>query len=147
RAHSVSCSPLPQENVSETEVLIKMKCELSVALFDKKALSSHLARANVSGYEGEPISISNIDSLVFAPKAGFDPKAESIAFTLSGPASFEWLYDESMLKESVLGARRDEASSIMKRFPMVDKADISIRPAWRQVFPDAAKDIIVKKGQ
>lgn len=146
-AQTVACSPLPQENASSDQVLIKMRCTLSAALFDREALSSHLARANVSRYDGQPIVIRNLDQLSFSPKQGFDPLAQTVSFTLSGDAAFEYLYDEAALKERLAGIRKEDAQSALQSFPAIERASSKVYPAWRNVFPDSPDDITIRKAE
>lgn len=145
KAYTVTCTPLQQETVSEKEALIRMDCALSAVVFDRQSLSSHLAKKYVSNYEGEEILVNNLESVTLTPQANFDPTAQGISFGLSGNAVFEWVYDEASLKSDLVGKPKSEAVSIMQQYPMIQKADISIRPVWRRVFPQSVKDITIKK--
>jgi len=145
-ANTVECAPLPQENVSSSEVLIKMECTLSAAFFDAQALSSHLASLKVSGYQGEPVLIRDIRNLSFTPRDGFDPAAENVSFSLQGNATFEWLYDEAGFKQKLAGAKAVDVPTITQEFPMIEKVEVSIRPVWRKGFPTDVEDITIKKA-
>ncbi len=145
-ANTVACVPLPQENVSSTEVLIKMECTLSAAFLDAEALSSHLAGIKVSGYQKEPVLIKDIRNLAFTPRDGFDPSAETVSFNLQGDAVFEWLYDEVGFGQKLAGATISDVPTITQGFPMIEKVEASIRPFWRKSFPSEAEDITIKKA-
>lgn len=145
-AHTVSCTTLPQENVSSTEVLVKMECTLSAAFFDTQKLSEKLASLKVAGYQNDPVIVRDIRSLSFTPRDGFDPAAETVAFSLQGDAQFEWLYDEAAFKQKLAGAKSSDVPSITQGFPMIEKVEASIRPFWRKTFPADVSDITVKKA-
>lgn len=145
-AYTVDCSPLPQETVSDKEAMIKMDCALSAALFDMQQLAAFVANKYVTGYGNEAIVINNLADLTFTPKAGFAPgTSSSISFTLTGPARLEWTYDETALKAALAGKKRAEVPSVLQAYPMIQKADISVRPAWRRSLPAEAKDISITK--
>jgi hypothetical protein len=145
-ANTVSCAPLPQENVSSSEVLVKMECALSAVFFDKLALSSQLAKMRANGYQGEPIFIRDIENLTFIPRDGFDPSAETVSFTVQGDSIFEWAYDEAAYKQKLAGATKADVASITQAFPTIEKVDVSIRPFWLKTFPSEVSDITVKKA-
>lgn len=145
-ASVISCSSLPQENVSSSEVLVKMECSLSAAFFDKMALSSKLAQLKADGYNGEAISVQNIEALTFVPRDGFDPTTESVSFTMEGDSTFEWAYDEAAFRQKLVGTNKSTMASVIKAFPTIEKATASIMPPWLSTFPGDAKDITVKKA-
>jgi hypothetical protein len=146
-AYTVDCSPLPQETVSEKEAMIKMDCSLSAALFDMQKLASFVAKKYITGYANEAIVIRNVADLAFTPKAGFAPgSSTSISFTLTGKSRLEWTYDEAALKAALAGKKRSEVPSVLQAYPMIQKADISVRPAWRRSLPTEAKDISIVKA-
>ena len=71
--------------------------------------------------------------------------ADSISFNLSGPASFEWFYDELALKQALVGKSRNETATVLQKYPTIEKADISLRPFWSRSFPDTLDKITVNK--
>ncbi len=138
---------LPEQAVSDTEVKIQEEGTLTAVLFDKKQLSSVLAKSKLAGYNNEPIIITNIEDFTFAAKEPFNPAtANSILFTLTGNAEFEWMYDEASLKDSLAGQPRSAIPSVLQKFPMIQKADISLRPLWARKFPSSPEKIDIQKG-
>lgn len=147
-AYSVSCTPLQQETLSDKEALIKMDCSLSAVMFDMQVLASFLAKKHVNGYTNDAVKVDNISDLVFTPKAGFAPAtSETISFTITGNAAIEWVYDGEALKSALTGKRRTEVPSILQAYPMIERADISVRPAWRRSLPVDPTDIHLVKAQ
>jgi hypothetical protein len=147
KAWKIEYKTLPEQTVSESEVKIQEEGTLTLALFDKLQLSSVIADAKVADYKGEPILITNFDDITFTPRDPFNPAgANSILFRLEGDADFEWVYDEAALKEALAGQSRSAIPSILQRFPMVQKADISLRPLWARKFPSSTEKIEIQKG-
>jgi nitrogen fixation protein len=138
---------LPEQTVSDTEVKIQEEGTLTSVVFDRKQLSSTLAESKITEYNGEPILVTNLEDLAFVVKEPFSPaSADSIFFSLTGGAEFEWLYDEASLKESLAGEPRSAIPSVLQKFPMIQKADISLRPLWARKFPSSPEKINVQKG-
>ena len=143
----VEYKSLPEETVTESEVKIKEEGTLTAVLFDREQLSSVLAKSKLADYNGEPILVTNMEDLLFVPKEPFNPAAaSSILFAISGDARFEWLYDEGALKEALAGEPRSAIPSILQRYPMIQKADISLRPLWARKFPSSPEKITIEKG-
>ncbi len=139
---------LPEEATAGSDVLVKMEGALSAAVFDRQSLSSYLATRAVKGYQGDVVVVRDPQSIFFTPKSDFRPGTNtSVSFSLSGTASFEWLYDGSVLKDALRGANRDGVVPILQKFPMIEKADISIRPFWRSSFPDSVDRITIKRAE
>ncbi len=148
KSYSVDFVSLPEETTAGSDVVIKMEGVISAAVFDKNAFSSYLAGEVVKGYQGDAVAVRDPQSIFFTPKSDFRPgNSASISFSLSGTALFEWIYDETTLRDALRNTDREGIVSILQKFPMIEKADISIRPFWRGSFPDSADRIIIKKAE
>lgn len=146
-AYVVTFTDMPEEAVSDTQVTLKKQGTLTAAVFDKVAFSEALAQERVQGYAGEPVQVRDWTKVTFTPKAGFNPASQSIAFGLGGTAAFDWTYDEVALKTALKGQSRQAVQSVLGKFPMIQEADISIRPFWRTSFPDSLGAITVRKAE
>jgi hypothetical protein len=145
-AYTVEYKMLPDEVIAADQVSIKEQGTLSAAAFDKKALSSALARTLIPGYKGDVVTIPLASAFVFTPKDFKPATADSISFHLSGTAAFEWVYDEVALKNALKGQPRSNTQAVIGKFPMIEKADISIRPFWSRSFPSSVDKITIKKA-
>jgi hypothetical protein len=145
--YSIDWKTLPEQSPSASEVTITQEGTISVVVFDKKALGRAVASEEIDKFDGQPVVITNLDKIAFKPKADFKPgTSESIAFNLSGTASFEWFYDEATLKEALLGKSRSEIPAVLQKYPTIEKAGISLRPFWSRTFPDSLDKITVKRA-
>ncbi len=148
KSFTIDFISLPEEPVSGSLVLVKIEGTLSATVFDKKTFSSYLAAKVIKGYQGDAVTIKDPQSIFFIPKSDFRPATnQSIVFSLSGTPAFEWIYDEMLLKEALRDANRNLVISILQKFPMIEKADISIRPFWRGSFPNKVENITIKKTE
>jgi hypothetical protein len=147
-AYLITFLPLPQENLSNDQVTIREEGTISGFVFDKKMLSTFVARQKVNEYKNEPILIENISDLSFTPKKEIHPATDSdVTFTLSGNAHFVWVYDEVTLKGALTGKSRDEVPVAIQEFPMITKIDISMSPFWRRSFPDEISRITIQRAE
>lgn len=147
-AYLITFTPLPQENLDNGQVTIKEEGTISGFVFNKKSLSTFVARASIKDYKNEPILIENVSDLTFTPKKEIHPATDSeVSFALSGNAQFVWTYDDTVLKESLAGLSRDEVIPVIKEFPMIEKVDISMSPFWRRSFPDTVEKIHIERAE
>lgn len=144
KAVRIDFTQLPEEANGDS-VILKEEGTLSLIVFNKEALSSSIANEQIGEYRGEPILVTNLDKLLFTPKGDFRPSVDSVSFTLSGNATFEWLYDELILKQGLAGKPRAEIPAVLSKYPMIEKADISIRPFWLRKFPTSLDRITIEK--
>lgn len=146
KAYTIEYAALPDEAVSDDTVNIKEQGTLVAAAFNKAQMSSALARSLVPGYKSEPVTIPTAESLTFASKDLRPASADSVSFHLTGPATFEWTYDQAALQTALASQTRAATPAVLQKFPMIEKADISIRPFWSRSFPSNADKIVIKKS-
>lgn len=144
RAVKIDFAQLPEEANGDS-VVLKEEGTLSLIVFNKQALSSSIADQHIKDYKDEPILVTNLDKLLFTPKGDFRPSVETVTFTLAGDATFEWLYDELTLKQGLAGKPRADIPAVLSKYPMIEKADISIRPFWLRKFPTSLDRITIEK--
>lgn len=144
KAMRIDFTSLPEE-ASGDSVTLKEEGVLSLIVFDKEKLSETVAKQYIKDYKGEAILITNLDKLSFTPKGDFRPNADTLSFTLSGAAAFEWTYDELTLKQALAGKPRADIPTVLSKYPMIEKADISIRPFWLRKFPTSLEKITLEK--
>lgn len=148
-AASITFVSLPEESASASEVTLKEEGTLTMVVFDREQLSSKIAeKAELSGYNKEPILITNLDSFTFVPKNTIKPTTlDSLTFTLSGNARFEWVYDEVLLKQNLAGKSRADMPLIVAKFPTLKKVDLSIKPIWLRKIPESLSKITIEKSE
>jgi hypothetical protein len=144
--YTLDFASLPEES-SGSDVILKEEGTLTLVVFDKIKLSSAIAEGHARDYKGEPVVITNIDKLTFEPQGKIDPVAGTpLVFKVTGNPEFEWVYDELALKQALAGQPRSSIQSTLQKFPMIEKADISIRPFWTTKFPKTLDKITIKKS-
>lgn len=144
KAYAIAFTALPDEADGD-QVVIKEEGTISAVVFNREDLGAALARTYIKNYKDDPITVPNADNLTFAPK-DFKPNADSVSFHISGAATFQWVYDADALEQALAGQSRSSTASILQQFPMIEKADISIRPFWSRSFPKGVDKIEIKEA-
>src|SRR3989344_9109322 len=141
--------PPEQANINEDSVDIAVEAVLYGILFHKDTLGNIIAHKIFSDLsESSYVLIRNIEDLSFAllDKVNIDPtKIEKITFTLKGNPAFEWQFDEAKLKQILLKKDKDELKIILRDFPSIVRAEVTLRPFWKSSFPENLDDIVVEK--
>ncbi|MBU0611867.1 hypothetical protein KKA39_03190 [Patescibacteria group bacterium] len=129
---------------SDINVPVVVKGTLYGFLFNEKKLTKKIVEANVSNYDGSDVFISNLRDLDFS----FISKdivsfkdIKNINFSLSGNAKIVWSIDTVKLASDLLGKNKKEFSEVLSQYSNIASADMNIKPAWKNSFPDKSKDI------
>jgi len=115
-------------------------------ILDEKNLTQKIAESALSDYDGKPLSIPNISdlSLVLKNKDKISPAdVTQLTFLISGNASLVWDVDRNKIAQALIGRKKNEFPNILSGFSNIDTAKVTIKPLWRNSFPEKAKDISV----
>lgn len=136
---------LPPEEIGEGRVRLKQKAILQVPIFKNEDFASFIAAGTVPGYEGEPVRIEDVSKLTFEYVAAPSDvsSAESISFRLSGTPKLIWVFDAEQLKADLAGGAQTALNTVLGGYPAIEKASATIRPFWKQSFPDKSEDITI----
>ncbi len=128
-------------NVEETELL-------QIVVFDKKELSSEIAKKSLSSYDGSVVLVQNLDEMnfVFENKEEFDPAVnKSFEFVLSGTPHIVWEIDKVAFKNDLAGLSKDSISTIIQNYSSVRKIEAKIKPFWKQSVANNPDAIILEE--
>jgi len=130
-------------------VSVREKVSVYAVIFDKDNLNKQIADETVSDYQGEDITINNLDEINFEIKNRdeVEPWTEGrFIFSLKGEVNFEWLYDEVMLKNDFVGQPKSETNNILANYDGIEKAEVEITPFWKNSFPRSTSQIQIVKN-
>lgn len=107
-----------------------------------------LAKAVASSIPG--LSNQNV-SLTLAPTSALhltapnlpDPTAATFTFMLTGTAVLNYVVDPATIAAAVAGKTRSAAEVALTNYPEVKRAILTLRPFWRQTFPEDPASITV----
>lgn len=143
--YDIDESSLSFEGESST-VTGTAKGKISIILFDQKKLTSAIAKAAVSQYDGLPVTIPELRDINMSLKTlSIDPTtAKQIPFKMEGDVHIVWDVDGSQLAEDLAGKDKNtEARGILESWKGIDTAEILIRPFWKHSLPSKSADINV----
>jgi hypothetical protein len=137
---------LPSTEYGESLATIKEKVTLNVPIFKEAEFSKFIAEKTVPEYTNEEVSIIDPYTLTFSfvsATSSQDNIAEhkTIDFLLKGSTKIVWLFDEKMLKEKLISAKKTAATVVFGTFSSITHAQAEIRPFWANSFPDSPEKI------
>ncbi len=136
-------SPAPSSATGMADV--KEQGTITAVIFPNAALAKTVA-ASISGlgYQGEPLTLATTSDLKLMPEAGIpSSNTTSFTFTLSGTASLVYTIDPARIAAAVSGKTRSAAEVALTNYPEIKRAIITLRPFWRQTFPQDPSSISV----
>jgi hypothetical protein len=117
-------------------------------VFNQAALASHIAKNTIARYANEPVRFRESEDLRFAlvDKEMVAPAAvDMITFTLDGSGHVIWTFDETRLKEDLAGKRKQDIDTVLSGYPSIERAEITLRPFWKQAFPENTNRIKIEE--
>lgn len=123
---------------------IKEQGTMTAVVFPNAALAKAIA-ASVTGlnYQGEPLTLLPASTLQLAATSPIDAAASSFSFTLTGTASLAYTIDPTRIAAAVAGKSRSAAEVALTNYPEVKRAVITLRPFWKQTFPQDPSSIVI----
>lgn len=117
---------------------------MTAVVFPNAALAKAIA-ASVTGlnYQGEPLTLLPASTLQLAATSPIDAAASSFSFTLTGTASLAYTIDPTRIAAAVAGKSRSAAEVALTNYPEVKRAVITLRPFWKQTFPQDPSSIVI----
>lgn len=125
--------------VGEDKAELTEKGEVRGIVFSKGALAREIAGVELDKYDGLPVNGVGIEGLLFVlnnPDGTSYTALERITFTLKGNMVLVWLFDESALKEDLVGKKKRDVDWVLSDYPSIKEAQIIMRPFWKRNFPD-----------
>lgn len=128
---------------------LSQTAQASFAIVRASELAAAIAKQKVDGYAGEPVGFLDPSQITLALVN--DPNREKgapISFTVNGTPTLVWEIDAETLKGALVGKDKSAFQTIIENFgPSISKAEASIRPFWKTVFPsDESKiTVVIKK--
>ncbi|KKW15713.1 MAG: hypothetical protein UY54_C0005G0012 [Parcubacteria group bacterium GW2011_GWA2_50_10b] len=145
---SYTFEDLPQGAGSGDNVTVNARGNLYGVMFKKSDLAGYLALKKLSVPKTEPVEVPALSSLnlTFAGTPPADLLSVSeINFKIVGNATVLWLTDEVALKADILGRHKRDITAILKNYPTVASASVTVRPFWKSTLPAESDKVSIKK--
>ncbi len=136
-----------KEKTSGSSISVSALGKLYGIILNKNKLSKGIAKNFIADYNGEDVTVQNLDKLKFniINKEKFDVEnSMELKFELSGPADVVWDIDKTSLVNSIVGQNKKDFNNIIMKYPSISKAKATVSPFWKKTFPKNKSSIIVK---
>lgn len=145
---SYTFEDMPQGTGSGNSVTVNSRGNLYGVMFKKADLAGYLTLKKLNLSKSELVEISSLDSLNIS-FAGPPPAVlltlNEVNFKISGNTTVLWLTDEVALKADLLGKSKGEIPAILKNYPTVASASVTVRPFWKSSLPSTGEKVSIKK--
>ncbi len=119
------------------EVPLALHGTLTAYILKEDTLVNAIAETAVSQYGGEPVTIPELSSLTLVPSGMLAPATDtSFQFSFTGSADIVWSVDPTAVQTLLAGRKKSEFETLIAGVPGVDRAQVTIKPFWKQSFPD-----------
>ena len=128
------------------EIPITLHGKLTAYLVKQDMLTQAMVQKFVNNYTGEPVMIPNISALTFVPSVTtpLNPDTNtSISFSFNGMIKIIWKIKTEDVQQALVGKDKSGFSATIAAIVGIEKADLVIKPFWKQSFPDDVKKITV----
>lgn len=130
----------------DTKIPLGLHGKLTAYLIKEDSLVNIIANKFINNYNNDSVVIQKLASLEFDPTGTIplNPDTDTtINFSLTGTTKIIWQIDTNNVKNSLLGVSKSNFNNIMNNIVGVDRADMEIKPFWKQSFPTDLKKINV----
>ncbi len=136
---------LPSQGKGESEIELFEQGTLTAVLFQEDAFARYVASLVIPGYEGEPISIVNPGDLSVSVTRVGTSTSDAISYSVdvTGTATFLWTYNEGDLVRELAGKPEGDLEGILRNYPAIERAEVSMRPFWRSSFPRDPRELTI----
>lgn len=132
---------------SETEgtATIREKGTALALVFPTDLLARAIAEGAIGSYDGEGVTIGNTNTLAVTnlPSAGELQTATELDVAVTGTVEIVWKVSADQIRTEIAGKTRDAAEAVLSNIPGIDRAELILRPFWKNTFPQNGADITV----
>lgn len=103
-------------------------------LLKENELSEETAKRYLNEETSKEVRIANLDKLEFN-LLNYNKDNTEITFNLKGRTHFVWKVDVDSLFSDLVAAKSENYSSVFKKYPTIESAEIIFRPSWWHKIP------------
>lgn len=118
------------------------------AIVREADLAAAIARKSIQNYTGEAVLFGEETAMTVDVASTSKLSDGTLTLQLQGQTSLVWQFDPNALLQALAGKDKSAFQTTIQAFqPAIAKADASIRPFWRGVFPSDTTKIKIKTGK
>lgn len=144
---SIADPKVVSSNENPLQATLSVTGTFSTILVNKKEFARELASQLLPGYQGEPISIKNIEDLTFSvviPEGQDLSSLETLSVMITGEPLFIYTVSENELVKELQNLKRKQLPNVLAHYDSIDSAKLIIKPFWRTTAPGDADSIKIK---
>lgn len=130
-------------------VVLEERITAHYFMIPELAFAKMLAKAGLADYENEDVVVDNLFDLeitLATPITEAVPDVKMLMIAVKGTPEFRWLFDAEALKGDLVGKNRQALHTVLSGYPSIDKAEVTLRPFWKQTFPVSPDDISIEEA-
>lgn len=130
------------------EVPLALHGTLTAYILKRDTLEKAIAIGAISQYDNESVIVPDVAALRLVPSARMNPASDTaFHFTFAGTATIVWVVDSTQVETLLAGRKKKEFETLVSAVKGVDRARVTIKPFWKQAFPEDASRITVSIGK
>ncbi len=151
-AATTTYEDLPNTQISSGKANIRVQGVTTAVVFPKSDFAKLVATSIVGTYSGQPVKLTGTSGITLIPAKDI-PSSKDVAnnevfdFALSGNTTVVWNVNPKRIATAIAGKTRDEAQTILRGFPEIKQAHLSMSPFWENTLPNDPSKITVTVNQ
>lgn len=139
----IQCNDLADDSANK-EYKISEECSVNAVVFNKDVLAVFIAKNKINDFDNSKVDIiwndGNAVSLQGTTEKPWNESSIKAKFT--GPAQIVWSFDINEILNSIIGQDKSVVNSVIENNKnSIKEIQATIRPMWRNTFPENAKKI------
>ena len=128
----------------DQQVPLALHGTLTAYLIKESTLVQAIAEKSISQYNGEQVTVPNLASITLVPGGPITAGSDAgFPFTLSGSIKIVWTVNSDDVKKLFAGQKKSALTTILSDVPAIDRAEVVLKPFWKQSFPSDPNRITV----
>ncbi len=133
---------------SGNSAYIRTQGVTTAVVFPKSAFAKLIATNIIGTYHNQPVTLTSTKNLTLIPTKGI-LNLQTVSgdkvfnFALSGSTTVVWTVNKNRIEVAISGKTRNSAYALLKDFPEVKQAHLTLKPFWRSTFPSDPSKITV----
>ena len=132
----------------DQQVPLALHGTLTAYLIKTSSLIQAIAEKSISQYDNEAITIPNLSDLTMKPVGAIVAGSDAdFDFSLAGTAKIVWTVNSDDVKTLFAGHKKSDLNVLLSNVFSIDKAEVVLKPFWKQSFPSDPNRITVTQIQ
>ena len=126
-------------------VIVRVSQPVTFILFDRENLTSYFAKLLVPEYQPtrDRLALDDTSTIHVTVPNVIAETTDQIHVVFDGSATFSWLTDADAIRSMLQGVSKQDISNTILTIPTIERAEVTLRPAWLMRVPEKQERISV----